>query len=163
VQARKVRQLYAMLDCTSCRAAAVRRYFGETAVDACGQCDLCLNPPEARDVTEAAQRALSAVHRLGGRFGRRRIVDHLLGKTKDAPTSETKISTFGIGREFSAAGWRDLLDQLQFEGLLREDPNDGRPLIGLGEHAEVKAVYRGERRVLMRRMTAGAETAPQTI
>ena len=40
------------------------------------------------------------------------------------------MSTFGIGREYSAAGWRDLLDQLQFEGLLREDPNDGRPLIG---------------------------------
>jgi ATP-dependent DNA helicase RecQ len=37
VQARKVRQLYAMLDGTSCRAAAVRRYFGEAAADACGQ------------------------------------------------------------------------------------------------------------------------------
>jgi len=162
VQVRKVRQLYAMLDGTSCRAAAVRRYFGETAVDACGQCDLCLNPPEAIDVTVAAQKALSAVHRLGGRFGRCRIVDHLLGKTKDAPASETKISTFGIGREYSAAGWRDLLDQLQFEGLLREDPNDGRPLIGLGEAAEVKAVYRGERRVSMRQMTAGGETAGRT-
>src|SRR6516165_9571904 len=150
VQARKVRQLYAMLDGTSCR---------ETAVGACGQCDLCLNPPEATDVTVAAQKALSAVHRLGGRFGRGRIVDHLLGKTKDAPASEARLSTFGIGREYSAAGWRDLLDQLQFEGLLREDPNDGRPLIGLGEAAGVKAVYRGERRISMRQMTAGAETA----
>ena len=159
VRARKVRQLYAMLDGTNCRAAAVRRYIGETIVDACGQCDLCLNPPEATDVTVAAQKALSAVHRLGGRFGRGRIVDHLLGKTKDALASETQLSTFGIGREFSAAGWRDLLDQLQFEGLLREDPNDGRPLIGLGEAAEVKAVYRGERRVSMRQMTAGGETA----
>jgi ATP-dependent DNA helicase RecQ len=147
-----------MLDGTSCRAAAVRRYFGETAVEACGQCDLCLNPPEAADVTVAAQKALSAVHRLGGRFGRGRIVDHLLGKTKDAPASETQLSTFGIGRELSATGWRDLLDQLQFEGLSREDPNDGRPLIGLGEAAAVKSVYRGERRISMRRMSAGAET-----
>src|SRR6516165_5769271 len=154
VQARKVRQLYAMLDGTSCRAAAVRRYFGETAVDACGQCDLCLNPPEAIDVTVAAQKAFSAVHRLGGR-----IVDHLLGKTKDAPASETKISTFGIGREYSASGWRDLLDQLQFEGLLREDPNDGRPLIGLGEANGVRAVYRGERRISMRQMAVGGEPA----
>jgi ATP-dependent DNA helicase RecQ len=159
VQARKVRQLYAMLDGTSCRAAAVRRYFGETAVGACGQCDLCLNPPEATDVTAAAQKALSAVHRLGGRFGRGRIVDHLPGKAKDAKASETQMSTFGIGCEFSAAGWRDLLDQLQFEGLLREDPNEGRPLIGLGEAAEVRAVYRGERRISMRQMTAGGETA----
>jgi ATP-dependent DNA helicase RecQ len=137
----------------------VRRYFGETDVDACGQCDLCLNPPEATDVTVAAQKALSAVHRLGGRFGRGRIVDHLLGKTKDAPASETKISTFGIGREYSAAGWRDVLDQLQFEGLLREDPNDGRPLIGLGEADAVRAVYRGERRISMRQMVAGGKPA----
>src|SRR5262249_1411585 len=121
--------------------------------------DLCLNPPEATDVTVAAQKALSAVHRLGGRFGRGRIVDHLLGKTKDAPASETKISTFGIGRELSAGSWRDLLDQLQLEGLLRRAPNDGRPLIGLGEIAGVKAVYRGERRISMRQMTARGETA----
>ena len=47
------------------------------------------------------------------------------------------MSTWGIGREFSAAGWRDLLDQLLFEGLLREDPNDGRPLIGLGDADDV--------------------------
>jgi ATP-dependent DNA helicase RecQ len=145
------------LDGTSCRAAAVRRYFGETDVQACGQCDLCLNPPEATDVTVAAQKALSAVHRLGGRFGRGRIVDHLLGKTKDAPASEARLSTFGIGREYSAAGWRDLLDQLQFEGLVREDPNDGRPLIGLGEADGVRAVYRGERRISMRQMMVGGD------
>jgi ATP-dependent DNA helicase RecQ len=159
VQMRKVRQLYAMLEGTSCRPAAVRRYFGETGVTPCGQCDLCLNPPEAADATEAAQKALSAVHRLDGRLGRGRIVDHLLGKTKDVTGSEAAMSTYGIGREFSAAGWRDLLDQLLFEGLLREDPNDGRPLIGLGDAAEVKGVYRGERRVSVRRMPAGADAA----
>ena len=154
VQARKARQLYNMLDGTGCRAAAVRRYFGEVAVEACGQCDLCLSPPEAADATEAAQKALSAVHRLGGRCGRGRIVDHLLGKTKGAFASEMELSTFGIGKEFDAAGWRDLLDQLLFEGLLREDPNDGRPLIGLGEADEVRAIYRGERRVAMRQIKA---------
>jgi ATP-dependent DNA helicase RecQ len=145
VQMRKVRQLYAMLEGISCRPAAVRRYFGETGVTACGQCDLCLNPPEAADATQAAQKALSAVHRLGGRFGRHRVVEHLLGKTKDVMASEAGMSTYGIGKEFSAAGWRDLLDQLLFEGLLREDPNDGRPLLGLGEADEVRCVYRGER------------------
>jgi ATP-dependent DNA helicase RecQ len=156
VQMRKVRQLYAMLDGTNCRPAAVRRYFGESGVTACGQCDLCLSPPEAVDATEAAQKALSAVHRLDGRLGRGRVIDHLLGKTKDVMGSEAGLSTWGIGREFSSAGWRDLIDQLLFEGLLREDPNDGRPLIGLGEAAEVKAVYRGERRVSVRQMPAGA-------
>jgi ATP-dependent DNA helicase RecQ len=159
VQARKLRQLYAMLDGTGCRPAAVRRYFGESGVIACGDCDLCRNPPAAADVTQAAQKALSAVHRLGGRFGRGRVVDHLLGKTKDAFESEMRMSTFGIGREMGAGGWRDLLDQLLFEGLLRESPNDGRPLIGLGEMDEVRAVYRGGRRVSMRSMPGDGEAA----
>jgi ATP-dependent DNA helicase RecQ len=155
VQTRKVRQLYAMLDGTGCRAAAVRRYFGESEVLPCGECDLCRAPPLATDVTEMAQKALSAVHRLGGRFGRGRVVDHLLGKTNGAFESELRLSTFGIGRELSAGGWRDLLDQLLFEGLLRENPNDGRPLIGLGDTEEVRAVYRGARRVSVRRMRPG--------
>ena len=154
VQMRKLRQFYAMLDGAGCRPAAVRRYFGENGVEDCGVCDLCLNPPVSTDVTEAAQKALSAVHRLGGRFGRGRVVDHLLGKTKHAHVSETAMSTYGIGQEFSTGGWRDLIDRLLFEGLLREDPNEGRPLLRLGETEQVRAVYRGERRVSVRKMPA---------
>src|SRR5678816_2768144 len=97
VQVRKVRQLYALLDGAGCRAATARRYFGEEGVEACGQCDLCLGTVETTDATEAAQKALSAVHRLGGRFGRGRVVDHLLGKTKDVGEFEAGLSTFGIG------------------------------------------------------------------
>ena len=122
VQMRKVRQLYAMLEGSACRAASVRRYFGELDVQPCGQCvTAASSPPKGVEVTQAAQKALSAVHRLGGRFGRGRIVEHLLGKTKGVSESEAAMSTFGVGREFSAAGWRDLIDQLLFEGLLVED------------------------------------------
>ncbi len=151
VQTRKARQLYAMLEGMGCRAAAVRRYFGEIDVEPCGQCDLCLAPPVAVDVSEGARKALAAVHRLGGRFGRGRVVDHLLGKTKEPSPFEAGLSTFGVGKEFSPAGWRDLIDQLLFEGLVREDPNDGRPLLGLGDGEAVRAVYRGERTVQLRR------------
>jgi ATP-dependent DNA helicase RecQ len=154
MQARKLRQLYAMLEGTGCRPAAVRRYFGESEAAPCGVCDLCRNPPLATDVTELAQKALSAVHRLGGRCGRGRVVDHLTGKTNGAFDAELKLSTFGIGRDVGAGAWRDLLEQLLFEGLLRENPNEGRPLIGLGEMEDVRAVYRGERRISTRRQPA---------
>jgi ATP-dependent DNA helicase RecQ len=154
-QVRKVRQLYALLDGFVCRAAAVRRYFGEEGVQPCGQCDVCLDPPQSVDATQAAQKALSAAHRLGGRVGRGRLIDHLLGKTKDPSPHETALSTWGVGRELSPAGWRDLVDQLLFEGLLREDPNDGRPLIGLGDADGVRAVYRGERKVAVRKAPEG--------
>jgi len=150
VQIGKVRQLYAMLDGMGCRAAAVRRYFGEADADSCGRCDLCLAPPEARDVTQAAQKALAAVHRLGERFGRGRVVDHLLGKTKEPAPWETALSTFGIGGELDAHGWRDLIEQLLLDGFLEERPNDGRPLLALGPAEDVRAVYRGDRRLQMR-------------
>jgi ATP-dependent DNA helicase RecQ len=159
VQARKVRQLYAMLDGLSCRSAAVRRYFGEEDVEPCGVCDLCCAPPRGLDATEAAQKALSAVHRLGGRLGRGRVVDHLLGRTREPSAFEAGLSTFGVGSDMTAAAWRSLLDQLMFDGLLVEDPNDGRPLIGLGDPVGVRAVYRGERRVLTRGRAGAAKRA----
>jgi ATP-dependent DNA helicase RecQ len=151
VQARKIRQLYAMLDGSVCRAASVRRYFGEIDAAACGQCDICVSPPTGIDASLPAQKLLSAVHRLGGRFGRGRLIDHLLGKTKSVSDFEAALSTYGVGREFNAAGWRDLLDQLLFEGLLIEHANDGRPIIGLGEAEAVREVYRGQRRIEVRR------------
>jgi ATP-dependent DNA helicase RecQ len=150
VRTRKARQLYAMLDGTACRPASVRRYFGEEAVEPCGVCDLCTTSAQNVDVTQAAQKALAAVHRLGGRFGRARVVDHLLGRTKEVQPWEAQLTTFGVGAEFSVAGWRDLLEQLLFEGLLEEEPNDNRPLIRLGDGEAVRAVYRGERRVCLR-------------
>ena len=147
VQMRKVRQLYGMLNGVGCRAAAVRHYFGEATAEPCGVCDRCVAPPEGVDASLGAKKALSAAQRLGGRYGRGRLVDHLLGKTKEVTEHEAAMSTYGIGREFSPAGWRGLIDQLLFEGLLLEDPNDGRPLIGLGDADAVRAVYRGERAV----------------
>ena len=149
-QVKKARQLYTLLDGAGCRPAGVRRYFGEEAVEPCGVCDLCAGPPDLSDATVPAQKALAAVHRMGGRCGRGRIVDHLLGRTKDPHPSEVALSTWGVGVELAVGAWRDLLDQLLMDGLLREHPNDGRPLVGLGDPAEVRAVYRGERRVMMR-------------
>jgi len=162
VQARKIRQLYAMLEGTACRAAAVRRYFGEERVERCGQCDLCLAPPDSIDVSQSASKALAATHRLGGRFGRGRLVDHLLGKTKDVSDFEAGLSTWGIGTELSQHAWRDLIDQLLFEGLLKEDPNDGRPLIGLGDIDGVRAVWKSERSVLIRKDSTRVAAAGKT-
>jgi ATP-dependent DNA helicase RecQ len=147
VQTRKVRQLYAMLGGATCRPQAVRRYFGEMDVAPCGRCDRCLAPPTGIDVSEAARKALSAVQRLGGRFGRGRVVDHLLGRTNGVSERESAMSTFGVGQDVGPGEWRDLIEQLLFEGLLVEQPNDGRPLITLADPEAVRAVYRGERKL----------------
>jgi ATP-dependent DNA helicase RecQ len=155
VQVRKARQLFAMLDGATCRPQAVRRYFGEADAGVCGVCDLCQDPPALYDATVPAQKALAAVQRLGGRFGRGRIVDHLTGRTKDVQPWESDLSTWGIGRDIAPTSWRDILDHLMFEGLLVEDPNEGKPLVMLGDPDRVRGVYRGETKVEVRRTPAG--------
>ncbi|WEK57583.1 MAG: DNA helicase RecQ [Candidatus Brevundimonas phytovorans] len=151
VQTRKVRQLFAMLDGAVCRPQAVRRYFGETDAQPCGVCDICGDPPATFDAIVPAQKALAAVQRLGERFGRTRVVDHLLGKTKDVQSWESNLSTWGIGADLSLTAWRDVIDHLLFEGLLVEDPNEGKPIIQLGDPEAVRAVYRGERPIQVRK------------
>jgi len=150
-QVKKARQLYAMLDGAVCRQAAVRRYFAEDGAEPCGVCDLCDAPPELFDGTVAAQKALAAVQRLGGRFGRGRVVDHLTGRTKEPQAWETALSTWSVGADTAPRGWREVIDHLLFEGLLVEDPNEGKPLLGLGDAEAVRAVYRGAREVRIRR------------
>lgn len=151
VQTRKVRQLFAMLDGAVCRPQAVRRYFGEQDAAPCGVCDICGDPPATFDAVVPAQKALAAVQRLGERFGRTRVVDHLLGKTKDVQNWEANLSTWGIGADLSLTAWRDVIDHLLFEGLLVEDPNEGKPIIQLGDPEAVRAVYRGERPIQVRK------------
>ena len=158
VQVRKARQLFAMLDGAVCRAQAVRRYFGETDAAPCGVCDICGDPPQTYDATVPAQKALAAVQRLGGRFGRGRVIDHLTGRTKDVQPWEQQLSTWGIGADVSPNGWRDIVDHLLFEGLLVEDPNDGKPLVGLGDPEAVRAVYKAEGRIEVRRLRVRASS-----
>ncbi len=162
VQVRKARQLFAMLDGAVCRAQAVRRYFGETDAEPCGVCDICGDPPLLYDATVPAQKALAAVQRLGGRFGRGRIVDHLTGRTKAVQPWEQQLSTWGIGADISPNGWRDIVDHLLFEGLLVEDPNDGKPLVGLGDGEAVRAVYKAERKIEVRRVPAGFDAGTRS-
>ena len=160
VQVKKARQLFAMLDGAVCRPQAVRRYFGEGDAGPCGVCDVCQDPPAQFDATVQAQKALAAVQRLGERFGRGRVIDHLLGKTKDVQPWETALSTWGIGADTALHTWRDVLDHLMFEGLLVEDPNEGKPLVRLGDPEAVRGVYRGERAIEVRLAPARA-TAPR--
>lgn len=151
VQAGKARRLFAMLDGAACRQMAVRRYFGEADAEPCGVCDLCDDAPELFDGTVAAQKALAAVQRLGGRFGRGRVVEHLTGRTKEPQSWETALSTWGVGADTAPRGWREVIDHLLFEGLLVEDPNEGKPLLALGDGEAVREVYRGGREVMIRR------------
>lgn len=112
----------------TCRRRALLGYLGETLKPdggrpECGNCDVCLDPPELYDATEDAQKALSCVYRTGGRFGVGHVVDVLRGSQNQRIVSlgHERLSTYGIGADRSAPAWRSLLRQLVHLGYLRQD------------------------------------------
>lgn len=145
VQFTKLNQLFAFLDGMSCRRAGVRRYFGEQDVESCGVCDVCLNPETGHDSTRWGQMAVSAVVRCEERFGRGRITSHLTGSEPDGPLEAqfSTRSTFGIGKGLTKTGWRQVLDQLCFDGVLEEDRNDGMPLLRVACPDKARALLKG--------------------
>jgi ATP-dependent DNA helicase RecQ len=93
------------------------KYFGEDS-QPCGNCDNCLHPPELHDATESARKLLSCMYRVqqasGTAFGAGHIMDILRGKSTEKMTQHghDKLSTFGIGADWSETQWRALLRQL---------------------------------------------------
>ena len=61
----KLNAMVGFAEAVTCRRRALLGYFGETPDADCGNCDVCLDPPELYDGTEDAQKALSCVYRLG--------------------------------------------------------------------------------------------------
>lgn len=152
-------QLDAMLglcETVECRRTRMLAYFGETSAP-CGNCDVCLNPPEAWDGTVAAQKVLSAVYRLwkerGQRFGAGHIIDILRGKRTPRMDQHRhdELSVFGVGADLSESDWRGVLRQLIAQGLLAVD-HDGFSTLTLTEGS--RAVLKGERTLMLRREVA---------
>lgn len=150
VPIKKARQLFAFLDGLTCRRAGVRRYFGEENAEPCGACDICTDPPVSIDATELAAKAISAVIRMDQRFGRGRVVNHLLGKAGDNLDEQYAArSTFGVGADQHESVWRNVIEHLLFEGVLSEG-DDERPTLSVGDEEAVRAIFRKERVVRMR-------------
>ena len=70
IEGHKLDAMLGLCEIISCRRQALLRYFGDEMDAPCGNCDNCLNPPETWDATEAAQKAISCVHRTGTAFRR---------------------------------------------------------------------------------------------
>ncbi len=117
--------LVAYCESPTCRRVALLAYFGETS-EPCGNCDVCLEPPEMRDGTQEAQKALSAVYRTGQRFGASHIIDILRGAEteKMSASGHNKLPTYGVGADRKKAEWQSILRQLVASGFLKLDVKD---------------------------------------
>lgn len=149
-------QLDAMLglcETVSCRRQRLLAYFDQ-AISPCGNCDTCLDPPQAWDGTVAAQKILSAVYRLwrerGQRFGAGHLIDILRGKLTERikQYEHDTLSVFGIGADLSEQAWRGVLRQLLAQSLLMVD-QEGYGTLALTEGS--RAVLKGETTLMLRR------------
>ncbi|MEP6877392.1 MAG: DNA helicase RecQ [Nitrosospira sp.] len=146
----KLDALLALCEATTCRRVRLLEYFGETPANtACGNCDVCLNPPQVWDGTMAAQKALSCAYRTGQRFGAGHLIDVLRGNDtgRVRQWGHDKVSTFGIGKELEDKAWRAVFRQLAALSLLTAD-DEGHGSLRLT--AASRAVLNGSRTVSLR-------------
>ncbi|MEL6141037.1 MAG: DNA helicase RecQ [Bacteroidota bacterium] len=98
----------------ACRRRILLNYFSEDSGENCGNCDICLNPPERFDGTIVAQKALSAVARLKQNVGMGTVIDVLRGSQNQTirHNGYDQIKTYGAGRDMSVYDWNYYFGQL---------------------------------------------------
>lgn len=109
----QLQQMIHYAESAKCRRATLLEYFGETHLTVpCGGCDNCLEPREVFDGTLAAQKFLSCIFRLrqASRFGvgLNHVIEVLTGASteKIKRWGHDKLSTYGLGREYSRNEWQ---------------------------------------------------------
>jgi ATP-dependent DNA helicase RecQ len=123
VELHKLNSMVGYADGLTCRRRALLGYFGEELGVDCGNCDVCLDPPETYDATQHAQMALSCVYRLRQGYGIAYVIDVLRGSENEKVLSRghDQLSTFGIGADVSREHWQSLVRQLIHRGYLTQD------------------------------------------
>jgi ATP-dependent DNA helicase RecQ len=148
IELHKLQAMVGFGEAQTCRRRVLLGYFGERLEADCGNCDICLNPPETYDATVDAQKALSCVFRVGQRFGVGHVVDVLRGAQTQRilELQHDKLSTYGIGAEKVAEAWNSLIRQLIHRGYLVQDVA-AYSVLKLTEAA--RPLLRGEQRLVL--------------
>lgn len=150
VATKKLEAMLSLCETTTCRRSHLLSYFGEVSdVTACGNCDVCLNPPQVWDATVEVQKALSCVYRTGQNFGAGHLIDVLRGNltVRVKEWNHDKVSTFGIGKDLQERTWRAVFRQMVALGLLTTD-SEGHGSLNLT--AASRVVLKGQQTVYLR-------------
>ncbi|MHB1351579.1 MAG: DNA helicase RecQ [Desulfobulbus sp.] len=158
IEQHKLNAMIGFAEALGCRRRILLGYFGENMAEDCGNCDICLNPPELLDVTEDARKALSCVYRVGQRFGMGHVIDVLRGSKSERllRLRHDQLSTYSIGADRSQQYWGSLLRHLVHRGFLQQDVSS-YSVLKLNDAAW--PLLRGEQQLSMARPRV--RTAPQ--
>jgi ATP-dependent DNA helicase RecQ len=160
IELHKLQAMVGFAEAQSCRRRVLLGYFGERLGADCGNCDVCLNPPERYDATVDAQKALSCVFRVGQRFGLGHVVDVLRGARSERirELGHDRLSTYGLGMEQSAEAWTGLIRQLIHHGYLVQDVAR-YSVLTLSEAA--RPLLRGEERLVLAKPRLRVKVQPK--
>ena len=119
---KRLDSLLAYGEAISCRRVALLTYFGEDT-QACGNCDICLDPPTLIDGTKEAQMLLAAVARTGEVFGAAHIVDVLRGSASEKilARGHDQLPVYGAGKDRPKNFWTAFIRQVVASGYLTID------------------------------------------
>lgn len=116
----KLNRMQQYAEARNCRRRILLNYFGETTATDCGNCDICLNPPQQFDGTVLVQKALSAVARTDQQIGINLLIEILRGmqNSKIIQNHFHLLKTYGVGKDVSAHHWQVYLLQMIHLGYL---------------------------------------------
>ena len=136
--------LAGLVETAACRRAVLLRHFGEDPPAECGNCDNCQNKPGTIDVTELAQKLLSAAYRTGQSFGIGHLAKVLTGSNDDRVRQKghDALTVYGIVGAEEAGLLQPLARALQARGVLSANAHGGLELGG-----NAREILKGDERV----------------
>ncbi|MDP4094999.1 MAG: DNA helicase RecQ, partial [Bacillota bacterium] len=133
---------------SDCLREYILNYFGERTTNYCDNCSNCNNNFEQADITESAQKVMSCIARMNGRFGIKMVIDTLRGSKSEKVIKSGlhKIKTYGIMSGTKEKQLRDIINYLVLKGYLFLT-NSEFPVVNLTSKSEA-VMFNGEKLIM---------------
>ncbi len=155
--------LISYCEAPTCRRHALLAYFGDDGSnEACGNCDVCLNPPEMVEGTHDVRPLLEAAVQTGEVFGQAHLIDIMRGADteKIRTNGHDALPAHGAGREIKKEAWRSIVRQLVAAGHLHIDVTGHG---GLNLTAKGRALLSGQESFSYRKDVLARGASPKKV